>query len=312
MQTRLFAAMIVVCILATACVIQPIQPEAPAPAPVISQEEAALAVVEDFNAQTSTAPLSMKNLDAFMDFYADDCDFIVAGPPGEYIHIQGKQPIRDYCVGADVQFGTVFNFEPLAVQGSQAVVHNRSSSEMLAQYGAGEFDGLEVFVVKAGKFVADYYMASAETNQTFARLSNLVLSPDDAEAGIVQSAVKPWIGEGVTSATIDETLKWYANDASFLILGLPTGVEEYRGKEALRPLMQSWVDMNQRWEVTPLSSAEGIVVGVTRTWLDPTVALGIAPVEATEIWIIKGGMIQQDVWAITPNSLKQLVADFGE
>ena len=116
------------------------------------------------------------------------------------------------------------------------------------------------------------------------------------------------MGDAVTKEAIDESLRWYADDATFTILGLPEGVEVYKGKDALRRVMESWVTMHQRWEVEPLMNDNGVLTTRTLTWLDPTVAMGIAPVEATEVYVVKNGLIQSETWMISPESLEALVA----
>ena len=50
------------------------------------------------------------------------------------------------------------------------------------------------------------------------------------------------------------------------------------------------------------------VTTLTRTWMNPTRQMGIAPLEATETFVIQDGLIQSESWVITPASLEKLSA----
>ncbi len=266
-------------------------------------------------AKQAANPMTVDNVDAYLRFYADDAVYTVPGGPETTQVFSGKPAIRANLLVNDAQESahTVNNITILAIHGDTVTTRNVSTSDWMQDPTKDAWVATEVFVIKDGLIAADYW--EPDPNSVVKAVEVIAgngydLHPKptgDAEITIVQSAVAPWTGDTVTAATVDESLRWYADDATFTILGLPEGIEVYKGKATLRLLMESWVAMHQRWEVEPIMRVRNEVTTRTLTWLDPTVAMGIAPIEATEVWVVSNGLVQSETWVISPASLEALI-----
>ena len=66
--------------------------------------------------------------------------------------------------------------------------------------------------------------------------------------------------------------------------------------------------MNFAIEATSLQVEGDTVTVAIRTWADPSRALGIAPLEATDVYIVKDGKIAGQTSTFTEESLAKLMA----
>jgi len=93
------------------------------------------------------------------------------------------------------------------------------------------------------------------------------------------------------------------------LIGSPPGQPDtYAGKQQLRGWFGSL--FAEHFEIQEeLIQAEGDTLTVKAlTWSDPTRNLGIAPLEATEVYVFKNGKIASLTWTISPESQAKLQA----
>lgn len=106
---------------------------------------------------------------------------------------------------------------------------------------------------------------------------------------------------------IEASLAYFAGDATYTIVGMPTGPEVHAGKEALRAWMNELGAQGFALEVEVLNAQGNIVTTRTQTWVDFTRQLGIAPLVATEVYVVEEGKIAAVTWVLTPESKTALL-----
>ena len=121
---------------------------------------------------------------------------------------------------------------------------------------------------------------------------------------ILQDSLKPF-----RAADLEGALAYWADDAVVKLIGPPPGQPDtYAGKQQLRGWFGSL--FAEHFEIQEeLIQAEGDTLTVKAlTWSDPTRHLGIAPLEATEVYVFKNGKIASLTWTISPESHAKLQA----
>ncbi len=121
---------------------------------------------------------------------------------------------------------------------------------------------------------------------------------------VVQDSMKPF-----SAADLDGALAYWADDARVKLIGVPPGEPDtYEGKQQLRVWFESL--FAEHFEIQEeLIQAEGDTLTVKAlSWSDPTRHLGVAPLEATEVYVVKNGKIASLMWTISPESQAKLQA----
>jgi hypothetical protein len=126
---------------------------------------------------------------------------------------------------------------------------------------------------------------------------------------IVLAATQGWSSENVDETQIDAMLAYFADDAVFKMVGMPTGIPStFSGKEAIREAYVGWLPLHPRLQVEIQNVDGETVTANTRYWSDMMTSLGVAPLEGTDVYIIKDGKIQSETWTLTTESSMKLLA----
>lgn len=122
---------------------------------------------------------------------------------------------------------------------------------------------------------------------------------DPAEA-VVLSMIERVNAEDYAGAA-----EFMAEDMMAYLIGMPpTGMEIYRGKEQFQTFLEECcTGANFEWEVVPERVEDGVVYAESKTWMDFTRELGVAPNSWHEIFVIKEGKITLYVSTITEEAL---------
>jgi LPXTG-motif cell wall-anchored protein len=99
-----------------------------------------------------------------------------------------------------------------------------------------------------------------------------------------------------------------ADDGTFQLEGLPSGPETYKGKEQLRSEFEDEIANHIEIQVEVLKVEGDTVTTRTTTWHDFTRQIGVAPLEATEVYVIENGQIASATWTLSPESLAKVQA----
>lgn len=124
---------------------------------------------------------------------------------------------------------------------------------------------------------------------------------DDPNAKIIlEMAAK------LNAGDVDGSLAYFSEDALSYFMGMPpTGLEFYRGGEALRPMWEYCVSDNFEWKVDITGVYGNIVVAKAQTWLDFTRQLGVAPNDFIDVYEIQDGKIVTYGSMITQDALDE-------
>lgn len=106
---------------------------------------------------------------------------------------------------------------------------------------------------------------------------------------------------------VDASLEYFADDATYTIVGMPTGPEVHAGKEALREWMNGLTAQHSAMQVEVVNTRGSIVTTRTQTWIDRTSALGVAPLIATEVYVVEEGKIAAVTWILSDGSKAALL-----
>ncbi len=115
----------------------------------------------------------------------------------------------------------------------------------------------------------------------------------------------------VAVSAVDSSMMYFAEDAVYELVGLPTGTETYSGSDEIRAWMEGLLEDDFRLHVEILQSNEGTVLTETKTWMNWSREAGIAPLVATEEYVVQDGKITHVTWTLTQESLEQLMAVMG-
>jgi hypothetical protein len=119
--------------------------------------------------------------------------------------------------------------------------------------------------------------------------------------------------ERMNAGDLEGALAYWADDAVVYFYGLPpTGTEIYRGKEQIHSVFEENVSSHLQWEVDIRSIVGDEVNARAKTWHDFTRQLGVAPLEATEVYLINDGKIVTYAWTVTEESLARLKPALAE
>ena len=138
------------------------------------------------------------------------------------------------------------------------------------------------------------------------------LAPTEMPTAVPEPIVDPATAvvlnmvERVNAEDYAGAAEFVAEDMMAYFIGLPpTGMEIYRGKAQFQTFLEECcTGANFVWEVTPNSRVEdGVVTAMSKTWMDFTRELGVAPNNWYEIFVVEDGKITQYVSWITQESL---------
>jgi hypothetical protein len=137
-------------------------------------------------------------------------------------------------------------------------------------------------------------------------------APPTATSVPVSAAVVGF-AERLNAGDLEGALAYFDDSAMFYVLGLPpTGTEILTGKEQIRTMLEENIASHFKMEVEVLSVVGDVVNARTTTWHDFTRELGVAPLEATEVYVIEDGKIATEAWHVSEESLAKLKTALAE
>jgi hypothetical protein len=127
------------------------------------------------------------------------------------------------------------------------------------------------------------------------------------------AAVVMGAAERYNAGDLEGLMAYWADDAIFYMFGMPpTGSEIAKGKDQVRAVFEENIANHSRWEVE-ISSVVGDVVNIrSKNWHDFTRQIGVAPLEANAVFVIKDGKIASHTWTLTEDSAVRLKTALAE
>jgi limonene-1,2-epoxide hydrolase len=127
------------------------------------------------------------------------------------------------------------------------------------------------------------------------------------------SAAVVGYAERLSAGDLEGTLAYFDENARMYLLGLPpVGLELYSGKEHIRTMLEDNIANHFKMEVEVLNVDDDVVTAQTTTWHDFTREIGVAPVTATGIYVIKDGKIASEAWHVSEESLAKIKSALAE
>ena len=121
------------------------------------------------------------------------------------------------------------------------------------------------------------------------------------------AAVVMGAAERLNAGDLDGAMAYWADDAMFYAFGMPpTGSEIYRGNEQIRAILEENIASHFQQQVEISTVVGDIINARTKTWHDFTRQIGVAPMEATEVYQIRDGKIATYTWTLTEDSAVRL------
>ncbi len=126
---------------------------------------------------------------------------------------------------------------------------------------------------------------------------------------IVTAAMQGWDRESIDASQIDTTLAYFADEATFKIIGFPPEIPaDFSGKAAIRKAFESWMPGHPRLQVKIEKTEGDQVIATTSYSSDPTRGMGVAPLVGMDVYLIKNGKIVQETWTLTDESRQAFAA----
>jgi ketosteroid isomerase-like protein len=108
---------------------------------------------------------------------------------------------------------------------------------------------------------------------------------------------------------LEKSLGYYGDDAAVKLNGVPPGEpDSFKGKDAIRAWFKGLTQVHFQLQIEVLKVEGDTVTTKTQSWMDPTRALGVAPIVATEVYVVKDGKITSEIWTISQVSAAKLQA----
>jgi hypothetical protein len=104
---------------------------------------------------------------------------------------------------------------------------------------------------------------------------------------------------------LNAALAYYADDAVYRLEFMD---ETYTGADEILAWWEGLQEQNFDIEVEVLNVDGNKVTTHTKTWMDFTRELGIAPLEATEVYVVEDGKIISGTWTPTEETVAKLQA----
>lgn len=137
--------------------------------------------------------------------------------------------------------------------------------------------------------------------------------PSPTPTSVSLSAVVMGAAERHNAGDLEGMMAYWADDALFYMFGMPpTGSELLQGKEQIRAMFEENIASHSRWEVEIDAITGDTVYGHSRNWHDFTRQIGVAPLEATGVYVIEDGKIAEYTWTLTEETAFRLKTALSE
>lgn len=153
--------------------------------------------------------------------------------------------------------------------------------------------------------------AGDQSGPTLEPTPDVVVLPTEMPTAVPEPSVDPasvvvlTMIERVNAEDYAGAAELVADDMMAYLIGMPpTGMEIYWGKEQFQAFLEACcTGQNFEWELMPQRVEDGVVYAESKTWMDFTRELGVAPNIWHELFQVKDGKITLYVSTITEESL---------
>ena len=245
--------------------------------------------------------LNAGDVDTAMTLYAPDAVLnIVPPPPGLPGTYTGLKEIRGWLeilVGMNFK---VEGVEMLQVEGDKVKIKVKASSDFARGFNMAFMEYTEEHIIQGGK-IKGYTVTT--TPETMEKLQAAMANQAEKENVLTAMA------DALNAGDVEATMALFTDDAIIKILyGDARPPSSHIGREQVRAFMEKIVAGNFKIQVEILQILGDIVITRSKTWMDKTIQIGIAPLEYIEIYPIQDGKIKGFVDILTDESVAKLKA----
>jgi len=245
--------------------------------------------------------LNAGDVDTALTLYAPDAVLnIVPPPPGLPGTYSGLKEIRGWL---EVLVGMNFKIEGveiLKVEGDKLNIRVKTSSDFARGFNIAFLEYMEEHIIQGGK-IKGY--TTTITEESAEKLQ--VAMANQAEKENVLTAM----ADSLNAGDVETTMALFTDDAIIKILyGDARPPSSYIGREQVRVFVEKLVANNFKIQIEILQVLGDIAVTRTKTWMDASIQLGIAPLDYIEIYTIQDGKIKGFVDIATDETVAKLKA----
>jgi ketosteroid isomerase-like protein len=245
--------------------------------------------------------LNAGDVDAAITLYAPDAVINIVPPlPGLPDTFTGLKEVRGWLeilVGMKLK---IEGLEMLQMEGDKAKIKIIISSDLTRGLNIAFLELIEEYIIQSGK-IKGYTISITEE------------SAEKMQAAMANQAEKENVltamADALNAGDVEATMALFTDDAIIKILfGNALPPESYIGSEQVLFFMGNLVAMNFKIQVEILQVLRDITITRSKTWTDPTIQLGIAPLEMIETYHIEDGKIKGFVSILTDETVAKLQA----
>ena len=245
--------------------------------------------------------LNAGDVDTAMTLFAPDVVLNIEPPlpglPGTFTGLEEIRGWLEILVGMNLKIEGV---EILQVEGDKVKIKVTTSSDFARGFNMAFMELIEEYTIQDGKIKGYTISITEESGEKLqAAMAN------QAEKENVLTAM----ADALNAGDVEATMALFTDDAIIKILyGDARPPSSHIGREQVRAFMEKIVAGNFKIQVEILQILGDIVITRSKTWMDKTIQIGIAPLEYIEIYPIQDGKIKGFVDILTDESVAKLKA----
>lgn len=245
--------------------------------------------------------LNAGDVDTAMTLYAPDAVINIVPPlpglPGTFTGLEEIRGWLEILVGMNLK---IEGLEILQAEGDKVKIKLKTSSDFARGFNMAFMELIEEYTIQDGKIKG--YTISI-TKESAEKLQAAMANQAEKEKALTAMA------DSLNAGDVEATMALFTDDAIVKILfGNALPPESYIGSEQVRFFMENLIAMNFKIQIEILQVFGDIAITRSKTWTDPTIQLGIAPMDIIEIYHIEDGKIKGFVSILTDESVAKLQA----
>ncbi len=245
--------------------------------------------------------LNAGDVDTAMTLFAPEAVLNIVPPlpgfPGTYT---GSNEIRGWLeilVRMDLKIEEV---EILQVEGDKVKIKIKATSYLTRGLNIAFLELIEKYTIQDGKIKG--YTISI-TKDSGEKMQTAMVNQAEKENVLTTMA------DALNAGDVEATMALFTDDAIIkLLFGDARPPSSHIGREQVRFFMEDLVANNFKIQVEILQVLGDIAITRTKTWMDPTIQLGIAPLDFIEIYHIEDGKIEGFVDIATDETVAKIKA----
>jgi ketosteroid isomerase-like protein len=245
--------------------------------------------------------LNAGDVDAALSLYAPDAVLNIVPPlpglPGTFTGLKEIRGWLEILVGMNLKLEGV---EILQVEGDKVKIKVITSSDLARGFNMAFMEFNEEHTIQDGK-IKGYTVSITEE------------SAEELQAAMANQAEKENVltamEDALNAGDVEATMALFTDDAIIKVLfGDAKPPSSHIGREQVRFFMEKLAAMNFKIQVEILQVFGDIAITRSKTWMDPTIKLGIAPLDYIEIYSIQDGKIKGFVDISTDETVAKIKA----